>query len=290
MTHVDMDRIVERVGDLPAMPSVVSDALNLTDDPESDMEAVAAILERDPGLSARILRVSNSPYFGMRQHVGTLKLALVILGVREVRNIILGVSLVDSLRDEKTDQLLTNRFWQDSFRVGSLSKRVGKTFSLGCQGEDFIAGLLHGIGKMVLCRHLFEDYSPMFKAADNDDVLAERERAAFGFTHADISAALGKRWNLPEPLCDAIGLHLPHPDCPLANAKDPRLAAAVRIAYYTGRDSTQPPEESVAQALAQHEAWSVLTGKTGADLDQSCRESLLDIAREVSEIPPLEFG
>lgn len=289
MKSLDIEQIVERVGDLPAMPAVVSDALAITDSAESDMETVGKVLERDPGLAARILRVSNSPYFGMRQHVGTLKLALVILGVREVRNIILGVSLVDALRDAKSESLLTDRFWQDSFRVASLSKRLGKAFSLGCQGEDFISGLLHGIGKMVLARQVHDKYAPIFNQCADDDELAKRERESFGFTHADVSAALGKRWNLPETICDALALHLPSPERRLADAKDPQLAASIRVAYYAGRNAEQDAGDAVESALTQHEAWEVLAAAGTADA-ASRKDTLLEIVEEVRGMSPLEFG
>ena len=80
------EKLLANVGDLPAMPEVVSEVLRLTDDPDTAMAQVSDVIQRDPALTAKILKVSNSPYYGMKQYVGTLKLAIVILGVREVRN------------------------------------------------------------------------------------------------------------------------------------------------------------------------------------------------------------
>jgi len=290
MSTTDLDRIIERMSDLPAMPEVVAEALSLTDDPNSDMEAVSRVIERDPALSARILRVSNSPYFGMRQHVGTLKLAMVVLGVREIRNIVLGISLFDALRDPTTDRILTERYWHDSFRVASLAKRLGADLALRSQGEDFIAGLLHGIGKMVLCRHLHDEFVPLFNDSTNDDDLAERERDAFGFSHADVAAALGKRWNLPETICDALWLHLPHPDKPLALAKDPMLAGTVRIAYYAGRDADRGVQAAVDAALAQTEAWEVFAAGGAVGLTLEERPAVLAaMVQEIADDPPPDF-
>ena len=98
-----VDRIIARVGDLPAMPAVVSEVLRVTDDPATAMSEVSSIVQADPALTAKILRVSNSSYYGMKQYVGTLKLALVILGVREVRNIVLGITVFETLKNEKSD-------------------------------------------------------------------------------------------------------------------------------------------------------------------------------------------
>ena len=85
------------VGDLPAMPAVVSEVLRITEDPKVDMQVVGRVIESDPAMAGKILKVSNSSYYGMKQFVGTLKMALVILGVREVRNIVLGISVFEAI-------------------------------------------------------------------------------------------------------------------------------------------------------------------------------------------------
>lgn len=285
-----LERVLDRVQDLPAIPEVVSEVLALTDDPTTDMDAVSHVIERDPGLAARILRVSNSPYFGLKQHVGTLKLAIVILGTREIRNIVLGVSVFDTLRDPMTDRLLKGHFWDISFRVGAMAKRVGKDLRLGCQGEDFIAGLLHGIGKMVLCRNLSSEYAALLEAADSDGALLEAEARHFGFNHADAGAALARKWNLPESLCDALWLRVPNDGVPLAKARDPRLAAAVRIAYYTAHEPGAMPDFAVSTAIAQSEAWAALEPVTGPLAIETREQTLLAHLQEIEESPSSDFG
>ncbi|MCX5759841.1 MAG: HDOD domain-containing protein, partial [Candidatus Hydrogenedentes bacterium] len=94
-----LDRIIESVGELPALPSIVADILDITEDLTIAVSQISERVQRDPGLAAKILSVSNSPYYGMKQYVGTLKLAIVILGVREIRNIVLAISLFETLQD-----------------------------------------------------------------------------------------------------------------------------------------------------------------------------------------------
>ena len=83
---MEIEEIITKLGELPAMPLVVSEVLNRTEDPTISLSEVSEIIQQDPALTAKILKVSNSPYYGMRQVVGTLKLALVILGVREIQH------------------------------------------------------------------------------------------------------------------------------------------------------------------------------------------------------------
>jgi len=148
----EIARIVSRVGELPAMPAVVAEVLRVTDDPASDMSAVSAAIQSDPALTAKILRVSNSPYYGMKQYVGTLKLALVILGVREVRNIVLCISVFEAVRDSERHVAAVHEIWNGSLRVAGLAKSLSTQLGLVLQGEEFIAGLLTDIGKVALLR------------------------------------------------------------------------------------------------------------------------------------------
>ena len=106
--------LVEQLGDLPALPTVVSEVLELTGNPESATSEVSEAVEKDPALAAKVLRISNSSYYGMKQYVGTLKLALVILGAREVRNIVLGISVFDTLRGGESEVKYAQKLWNDS--------------------------------------------------------------------------------------------------------------------------------------------------------------------------------
>lgn len=258
-TEVSLATVVSRIGELPVMPEVIREVMELTSDPNVAVSDVTRVIEKDPALAAKLLKISNSSYYGMRQVVGTLKLALVILGVREVRNIVLGVSLLDSLRDSSTDVLLNQHgLWRHSIVVGSLAKRLGLLAQLSMQGEDFVAGLLHDIGKLVMWRQLEQDYRKLTLKADRRKApLHVLEREAYGFDHADVAAALASAWNLPESLRSALLNHHDGPGRDVARAKSPRLAALVRIANLAAHDdwSLESPEDLMS---CTERSWSLL--------------------------------
>lgn len=285
-----IERIVERVGDLPAVPEVVSQAIKLTDDPNVSMSSVADLIQRDPALSAKILRVSNSPYYGMRQYVGTLKLALVVLGVREVRNIVLGICVFDSLRDKNGDVLLANGLWKHSFMVAAIAKALGARMNLSIQGEAFISGLLHDIGKLVLIRQLGVEYARVYgKNPDGGEPLRAAEQDAFGFTHAAAAAALGIKWNFPVTLTDAIHLHHPSGDASFGHAKDPVLAALVHVADLAARDDFEDEDASPASLDDEHNAWGILA-KTPAPISPADRYmALWNIVKPLKNSPVPEL-
>lgn len=286
-----LEKVLQRVGDLPAMPEVVAEAVDLMSRPDSDMAQIAEIIGRDPALTAKLLKVANSPYYGMRQVVGSLKLALVILGAREVRNILIGVSMMDAFDDARTAPITRGNFWDHSFRVGALCKRIAEQFKLRFQGEDFIAGLLHDIGKLVLYRQLPREYAPVYQRATASHAEIEGlENETFGFDHSDAGGAMARAWNLPETLRDAVLYHHLKSGRSLNSARDPKLAAVVRIANLAAEEDVLSPDfdPGVSQSCTDAEAWPALENGT-VGTPESRHAMLTAFVKEVNESPPLKF-
>ncbi len=272
------------------MPAVVSEVLRMTEDPASELAQVGRTVQADPALTAKILRVANSSYYGMKQYVGTLKLALVILGVREIRNIVLGISVFETLRSKSDDVRTGQEIWSHSLRVAAIAKSLGAEMGLGLQGEEFITGLLHDIGKMVLLCQLGKGYARIYDEYKNDQqALYTVEQEEFGFTNADVAMALARRWNLPQGLADALWYQYPDPDRPLRNAKDPKLAAVVRIAKRAARDDFSLAEATAIKALQDTEAWESLEGVKRVITPDMRREVLARFVQKVTEGPEIPF-
>jgi HD-like signal output (HDOD) protein len=277
-----VERIVARVGELPAMPAVVSEVLRISNDPAADMTQLSHTIQGDPALTAKVLRVANSPYYGMRQYVGTLKLALVILGVREVRNIVLGISVFETLKTEKDSIDIARKIWERSLVVAGLAKKLGQSVGLGLQGEEFIAGLLSDIGKMVLLRQLGAPYREMLEKGEQDPgQLCHLELEEVGCTHADLAMALAVNWNLPQALSDALWRQYPDPERPLGEAAHPGLTAVLRLAKTASVDDLSSLETS--RTLQDAEAWKVLSKTKNPIADEMRLETLVRYLEELKE-------
>lgn len=286
----NLDRIIAHLTDLPAMPAIVAEVLQKTEDPSVPMSELSELIQRDPALTVKILRVSNSPYYGMRQYVSTLKLALVILGVREVRNIVVGISVLGTIGNDRTKALLSNDFWDHAVTTAGLSRKLGAAMALSLQGEDFIAGLLHDVGRMVLCRCLGDEYSGVYTTSlESPENLFSLENAIFGFNHADAAAALAMRWNLPVSLRDALYCHHPHSDRRLDQAKDPRLAAVVRIANMAARFDFAHDDGELCPACQDEDAWAILANVPKPIPASSRFEVLSGFSQELESTPKLSF-
>lgn len=288
--HDAVEAVIACVGELPTLPAVVAEVLQITADPSAAISQISDHIQRDPGLTAKILKISNSAYYGMKQHVGSLKLALVILGMREVRNIVLGISVLEQIDGyEMRDSIVMCDFWTHSVTVAALTKQLGAAFALGAQGEDFTSGLLHDIGKMVLFRHLGPTYQKIFVAADGlSSKFCELETETFGFDHADAAAALAIHWNLPVSLVDSLWCHHPAPHRPLDEADNAKLAASVCIANLAAHDDFALPAEQCASCTIEP-AWGVLaSAKAPTDIQQR-KELLAGFCQQLSQSPLLQF-
>ncbi len=283
-----IDRIVARVGDLPAMPGIVSEVLRITDDPKATMEEASDAIQADPALAAKILRVSNSSYYGMKQYVGTLKLSLVILGVREVRNIVLGIGVFETLKDEGVNAKLTVDIWNDSLLLGGMAKKLGERLALGLQGEEFICGLLADIGKMVFLKQCGDSYASVLKECQaQPELLCENEIAEFGCTHADVAMALANQWSLPKSLADALWFQYPAEDQPLDDATDPQLGAVVRIARSASLDDFEG--EGPYRSLEATESWDALAGVKAPIEVAERKDTLAGFLDELKNAPALQL-
>lgn len=278
-----LEKVNGMVGDLPALPAVVAEVLRMTEDPSTSTADVSEIIQSDPAMTAKVLRVSNSSYYGMKQYVGTLKLALVILGVREVRNIVLGISVFETVSERGNDMKVAQDIWNGSLKTAGICKKLAAVMGLGLQGEEFIAGLLADIGIMGLLRSDDATYKALYESLCNDRLaLRKAEQLHLGFTHATVSMTMAQRWNLPQTLSDALGTQYPAPDCSLRNSKDPKLAALVRVAK--GIDHTVQGDRRLARALSDEEAWSILGEARKPIAAEERRPLLLEFLEELNSV------
>ena len=202
--------IVAATGELPALPSTTARLLRLLDDDLVDANEVLDVIGHDPALTANLLKLCNSAYYGLRRRVGTVHEALVLLGNRAVVSLAFATSLGDVMRGPLAGyRLERDALWRHSLAVG-----VAAAHLLGTAGDRerreraFTGGLVHDIGKLVLNGPLKAKLQQLPPAGDFD-VLLDGERAILGFDHAEAGAALAEAWNFPPSLAVVIRAHHP---------------------------------------------------------------------------------
>lgn len=202
----NLEALVAKVRDLPPLPSVILKALEMTLDPEVSVRELQAVISKDQALSAKILRIVNSAMYSLRRDVSTVSHAVSVLGIETVKSLIMAVSVdrvFQSARDLGT-KLMSDHSWGAAIAARALARRVRYENA----EEALVSGLMHDLGKAVLFHNLKSSYMEIISEVyKGTSTFHQLELQAFGFSHAHVGALLGKKWNFPPQLSEAVGYH-----------------------------------------------------------------------------------
>ena len=191
--------LIDSVGPLPVMPSLADELLGLAVSPDADVKRIHAVVERDPVLTAMVLRLVNSASFALRNEVSDLGRAVILLGASHVRSLALAASMSTTFGRSSA----YGDTWGHAFSVACGARSVAAVVCPEVVETAFAAGLLHDIGELVLAG-LIEGQPP------NDPEPGARLALEFelvGADHAELGAALAERWSIPTALVEAINHH-----------------------------------------------------------------------------------
>ncbi len=212
-----LQKQVEALSALPTLPNVVQSVVRMVESEHTNTEQVGALISRDQVLSAKILRLVNSPFYGFPGRISSISHALVLLGFNVVKGLVLTTTVFDTLARE------TRGLWEHSLGTAVLSRRLALQADMPEPDEVMVAGLLHDIGKVVLSYLAPEDFRAALKVAQVKHChIALAEREVFGVDHTRVALWVARHWHLPDRLSDAISCH--HN---LARAEHSRDTAAV---------------------------------------------------------------
>lgn len=194
---------------LPPMPTLLMEALQQLSGNQNPVTLIDK-LAQDISMTLRILRIANSPFYGMPREIGSLREAVVLLGLNRIRDMLIAACFAKMLPVQHKD-FDYNRFWHDSMAVAECSRQLAD-----CTGMSsdiaFTAGLLHDIGQLIIVSLFPDEFSQIAKALAQP--LMETERRLLGFTHMEIGGQAAQYWNLPVAIQQAIEQHetVPEPE------------------------------------------------------------------------------
>lgn len=193
---------------LPSLPAVAVQVLELTSDPDVKMSDLAELIQQDQALSAKILRTVNSSFFSLSKPCSSIEKALVLLGLGPVKSLVLGFSLVSSLKGEEADSFDYISYWRRGLYTGIAAKLFAESVLPIKADEAFLAGLLQDVGMIAMFRGLGERYVRVINSTEGGHgQLAREEITAFEFQHADVGAMLCESWKLPQDLIIPVKYH-----------------------------------------------------------------------------------
>lgn len=232
-------QLLERIStcnDLPSLPAVAVQVLELTQAENVDLNKIADVISRDPALTGRILRTVNSSFYGRARNVGTISQAIVVLGVQSVKTLVLGFSLVTSVAGKKLKGFEHSAYWKHSLFTATAARMIAQRVGIVQVEEVFLAGLLADVGMLVLDRLMGDAYGPVARRSHFE--LAAAEQAAFGTTHGEVSGHLAINWKLPPLLTTPIACH--HDTAAVTEPALRRLAEIVSAASRCADVFTDP--------------------------------------------------
>lgn len=240
---LNAERIKKRVQDLASLPTlsgVVRFVSNMADQDQTTAQDLGKVIAKDQVLSAKLLRLVNSPFYGFPGRISSVSHAIVLLGFNVVKGLALSTTVFDALANE------TKGLWEHSLGVAVLSRRIAKEVGLPEPEEIMIAGLLHDLGKVVLSHLDPEAYrAAMTEAVQSRRHILEVEQEQFGVNHAVVGSWVAETWHLPERLSLTLTLH----HAPSRATAHKETVAVVHLAdilargmgYGDGGDAIIPP-------------------------------------------------
>ncbi len=227
---------------LPPMPVVIQRAMALLDDRSSSASDVAGLISKDEAITAKLLRVINSAFYGLPRRISSVRHAVALLGFEQTRLLLLSTALFDG-NTPQNPRAAANReaVWSHSLSCAMWAQAIARHSRYDPVEEAFIAGLLHDIGKVVLGVSVPQEFANSVELAKRNGMdSSEAEQELLGIDHTQTGTVLSKRWNFPLPFHCCIAEH--HNSCPtvaggseVEETRIRRLLAIVRVADSASR-------------------------------------------------------
>ncbi len=200
---------LEKIRDLPTLPSVYFKVNQLLKDKQASLENVARVIEVDPAMTSSILRLVNSAFYGMRSKSNSISHAIMILGFNAVKNAVVSVAILDTLSFKGRQQNFDiAEFWRHSISVAVLGRQLAEKSRLVVPEDAFMAGLLHDIGKIIMVKYFKDDFAKVMQTMQETKCsFADAEGEVASIDHVQIGAYLARKWQLPENIIEAIAGH-----------------------------------------------------------------------------------
>lgn len=202
--RLSLDEMVSAIVELRPLPAVAFRVLELADDGRFSAHELASLIASDQALTAKILRLANSPFYGFARRITTVRDAVVLLGFRAVRQATLATCVVGDGR--RSTSLDYDAFWQFCVTTGMLGEVLARTEGQH-QDHAFTAGVLHQVGVLALDQYRSDLLANVIELSASGMLRQAAERDVLGFTTTELGGALAEHWGFPKPLVNAIGRH-----------------------------------------------------------------------------------
>ncbi len=284
-----IDNRLKGCGCLPSLGSIDSALKDLLNADQRYTSQIAEIIRRDPSLTARLLRLVNSVYYGMSTPVKNIEEAVFYLGVRQIRQLAVVTPVIEDLQNLAGNRRFPWReFWRHCIGTALMAREVIDLVQSANEELDYVGGLIHDVGKIVMASAFPEHFHAIYgKQGEPGRILIEVEKELLGVDHAELGALYLKKQMLPETLVDIVQFHH-HPENARRNSN---LAAAVQVADLMVRHAKIGNSGNAGEVAdgswAEATGWQILFGRQSDEEKAITRASL---KRNLERIPAILEG
>jgi HD-like signal output (HDOD) protein len=254
---MDARTLVTNVTSMFSLPDVVLRVNDLINFGEATNAELEEIILNDPALTAKILKFGNSPYFGFSGKISTVSNAISLIGHKELRNLVIASAVTSTFKGIPPELVDMDRFWYHSVTCGVVARLLAS--NIKSRERFFIAGLLHGVGKLILFNQFPEQSAKILTLVEKgEEAILEAENKAFGFIYPELGAELLKQWRLPESIWKMVRYQSDPMQEESVKMDACILYAAFNIANYIQPYTHQHVELEEMQLIEKLESWGYL--------------------------------
>ena len=208
MSRVKLDFIIAAIEQIPTLPRTSTDIMDAIDDENVNIDRVTELIEQDISLAVQVLKFANSPFCGTIHTVSSIKHAIVVMGLGEIKALLLVFAVQKFFDSSSVDNDNRKRFWTHSVVCSHVARYLARYFQRQADDTIFISALIHDLGKIVLDQYLHKEFLEIVDLIMMDNTsFKEAEKAVVGITHCQVAAKLLKQWCFPQKVVMQVFYH-----------------------------------------------------------------------------------
>lgn len=212
---------LDKVKDLSSPPTILKEILDLINNQEVSNNDLANVVLKDPSLTAQLIRIANSSFYGVSRQITSVNHAIMIIGLKAVKYYILSSAVLNQVSFKKAKSNLDQRnLWTHFLEVAVASRKIAEHINYELPEEAYVAGLLHDLGLIILESQFSEEYKQVLKFVKEGNDLIDAEKAVFGLDHQEVAGYVTKKWNMPEILREPFSMHHIHEEKDIEKLSD----------------------------------------------------------------------
>lgn len=275
MGNKNLDSYIQCIERIPTIPAISREVMSLLADENVSIKKLAEVIEKDQAMAVRILKMANSAFYATLGKVSSIDHALVILGVSEIKAILLAFSVRDFFRDAENIAIDRRRFWRHAVVCSQVAKYLARYFNVPSDGTLFLTGLIHDMGKVVFDQYFHDDFVEIVEFInEHHSSFSEAEKEILGVTHYQVAAKLLQQWKFPSKVVMQVFYH----HAPWHDSNDGPGPIIVYLANLLTKMAGYPcleTEKKMDVSVFSDSKAMEFVVKSGFDLDSDSLEKLL---------------